>query len=99
MLEPGTRVSHAACALAGRVGTLLVRIGEAGVRLYVAVQRGGARSDRLLYQARLGLDDDLRLEVVRRMYAKRFDGVPPQRRSVEQLRGTEGARAGMNRRS
>ncbi len=24
MLEPGTRISHAACALAGRVGTLLV---------------------------------------------------------------------------
>jgi len=29
MLEPGTRVSHAACALAGRAETLLVWIGEA----------------------------------------------------------------------
>ncbi|BBP03782.1 hypothetical protein TPL01_05270 [Sulfuriferula plumbiphila] len=36
ILEPGTRVSHAACALAARVGTLLVWIGEAGVRLYSA---------------------------------------------------------------
>ena len=36
MLEPGTRVSHAACALAARVGTLLVWIGEAGVRLPLA---------------------------------------------------------------
>jgi CRISPR-associated protein Cas1 len=36
MLEPGTRVSHAACALAARVGTLIVWIGEAGVRLYSA---------------------------------------------------------------
>ncbi|MBL8507281.1 MAG: hypothetical protein JNM11_02375 [Chitinimonas sp.] len=27
MLEPGVRVSHAACALAGRVGTLLVWVG------------------------------------------------------------------------
>ena len=36
MLEPGTRISHAACALAWRVGTLLVWIGEAGVRLYAA---------------------------------------------------------------
>lgn len=92
MLEPGTRVSHAACALAGRVGTLLVWIGEAGVRLYSAGQPGGARSDRLLYQARLALDDDLRLKVVRRMYALRFGEEPPQRRSVEQLRGIEGAR-------
>lgn len=92
MLEPGTRVSHAACALAARVGTLLVWIGEAGVRLYSAGQPGGARSDRLLYQARLALDDDLRLKVVRKMYALRFGEEPPQRRSVEQLRGIEGAR-------
>ncbi|GAB6049888.1 type I-E CRISPR-associated endonuclease Cas1e [Hydrogenophilus islandicus] len=92
MLEPGTRVSHAACALAAKVGTLLVWIGEAGVRLYSAGQPGGARSDRLLYQAKLALDDDLRLKVVRRMYALRFGEEPPQRRSVEQLRGIEGAR-------
>lgn len=92
MLEPGTRVSHAAIVLASRVGTLLVWVGEAGVRLYAAGQPGGARSDRLLYQARLALDDDLRLKVVRKMYALRFGEEPPARRSVEQLRGIEGAR-------
>jgi CRISPR-associated protein Cas1 len=92
MLEPGTRVSHAACALAARAGTLLVWIGEAGVRLYSAGQPGGARADRLLYQAKLALDDELRLKVVRKMYALRFGEEPPQRRSVEQLRGIEGAR-------
>lgn len=92
MLEPGTRVSHRAAALAARVGTLLVWVGEAGVRLYSAGQPGGARSDRLLYQARLALDDNLRLKVVRKMYALRFGEEPPQRRSVEQLRGIEGAR-------
>jgi CRISPR-associated protein Cas1 len=92
MLEPGTRVSHAACALAARVGTLLVWVGEAGVRLYSSGQPGGARADRLLYQARLALDPDLRLKVVRRMYAMRFGAEPPSRRSVEQLRGIEGAR-------
>ena len=92
MLEPGTRVSHAACALAARVGTLLVWIGEAGVRLYSAGQPGGARSDRLLYQAKLALDPALRLMVVRKMYALRFGEEPPARRSVEQLRGIEGAR-------
>lgn len=92
MLEPGTRVSHAAAALASRVGTLLVWVGEAGVRLYAAGQPGGARSDRLLYQARLALDDELRLKVVRKMYAQRFGEEAPARRSVEQLRGIEGAR-------
>jgi CRISPR-associated protein Cas1 len=92
MLEPGTRVSHTAVALASRVGCLLVWVGEAGVRLYASGQPGGARADRLLYQAKLALDDDARLKVVRKMYAMRFKEEPPARRSVEQLRGIEGAR-------
>jgi len=92
MLEPGTRVSHAAAKLAAHVGTLLVWVGEAGVRLYASGQPGGARSDRLLYQARLALDDNLRLKVVRKMYEMRFGEPPPSRRSVDQLRGIEGAR-------
>ncbi|SUX30012.1 type I-E CRISPR-associated endonuclease Cas1e [Chromobacterium vaccinii] len=92
MLEPGVRASHAACKLAAQVGTLLVWVGEAGVRLYSAGQPGGARADRLLYQARLALDEDARLKVVREMYRRRFGDEPPQKRSVEQLRGIEGAR-------
>jgi CRISPR-associated protein Cas1 len=92
MLEPGTRVSHAAAALAARMGTLLVWVGEAGVRLYASGQPGGARADRLLYQAKLALDDAARLKVVRKMYELRFGEKSPDRRSVEQLRGIEGAR-------
>ena len=92
MLEPGTRVSHAAVRLASTVGTLLVWVGEAGVRVYASGQPGGARADKLLYQAKLALDDELRLKVVRKMYELRFREPPPARRSVEQLRGIEGAR-------
>lgn len=92
MLEPGTRVSHAAIKLAATVGTLLVWVGEAGVRLYASGQPGGARSDRLLYQAQVALDKDLRLKVVRKMFELRFGEEAPSRRSVEQLRGIEGAR-------
>jgi len=92
MLEPGTRVSHAAVTLASRVGCLLIWVGDGGVRLYASGQPGGARADRLLYQARLALDDTARLKVVRKMYAMRFGEEPPDRRSVEQLRGIEGVR-------
>lgn len=92
MLEPGSRVSHAAVTLASRVGCLLVWVGEGGVRLYASGQPGGARADRLLYQAKLALDDTARLKVVRKMYAMRFKEEPPERRSVEQLRGIEGVR-------
>jgi CRISPR-associated protein Cas1 len=92
MLEPGTRVSHAAVVLCSRVGCLLVWVGEGGVRLYAAGQPGGARADRLLYQARTALDEGARLNVVREMYRRRFDAEPPARRSVDQLRGMEGVR-------
>jgi len=92
MLEPGTRVSHAAAALASRVGCLLIWVGEAGVRLYSAGQPGGARSDRLLYQAKLALDDEARLKVVRKMYDFRFDEEVSSDYNVEQMRGMEGAR-------
>lgn len=92
MLEPGSRVSHAAVALASRVGCLLLWTGDSGVRLYSAGQPGGARADRLLYQAKLALDDAARLKVVRKMYAMRFKEEPPARRSVDQLRGIEGVR-------
>lgn len=92
LLEPGTRISHAAVHLAAQAGTLLVWVGEAGVRVYSAGQPGGSRSDKLLYQARLALSDDSRLAVVREMFSQRFGAPAPSRRSVDQLRGIEGQR-------
>lgn len=92
MLEPGTRISHAAIKLASEVGTLITWVGQGGVRFYAAGQPGGARSDKLLYQAKLALDENLRLKVVRKMFELRFGEEAPLRRSVDQLRGIEGAR-------
>lgn len=92
MLEPGTRLSHAAASLAATTGTLIVWVGEAGVRLYSAGQPGGARSDRLLWQAANLLDEKARLNVVRRMFEIRFGEPAPLKRSVRQLQGIEGAR-------
>lgn len=92
MLEPGTRISHAAVKLAAGVGCLLVWTGEAGVRLYAAGEPGGASGRHILYQARIALDETARLNVVRSMYARRFGEDAPLRRSIEQLRGLEGVR-------
>jgi CRISPR-associated protein Cas1 len=92
MLEPGIRITHAAVALAARVGCLLLWVGEAGVRLYAAGQPGGARAERLLFQAQAALDETARLKVVRAMFRLRFGEEPPARRSVDQLRGIEGVR-------
>jgi CRISPR-associated protein Cas1 len=92
MLETGTSVTHEAVKLAARVGCRLLWVGDGGVRLYAAGQPGGARADRLLYQAALALNETARLNVVRKMYAVRFGDEPPKNRSVDQLRGIEGAR-------
>ncbi|WP_337188079.1 type I-E CRISPR-associated endonuclease Cas1e [Phenylobacterium sp.] len=92
MLEPGTRVSHAAVMLCAQVGCLLIWVGEGGVRLYSAGQPGGARADRLLFQARTALDETARLNVVREMYRRLVGERAPARRSVDQLRGIEGVR-------
>lgn len=92
MLEPGTRITHAAIKLASQVGCLTVWVGEGGVRLYAAGQPGGASAAKLLYQAKVALDDTARLAVVREMYARRFGEPAPERRSIDQLRGMEGAR-------
>lgn len=92
MLEPGTRVSHAAVDLAAKSGTLLVWVGEAGVRLYSSGHPGGARSEKLLYQASLALDPVARLRVVRKMFSLRFNEEIHDDLSVNQLRGMEGVR-------
>ena len=92
VLEPGARISHVAVALAARGGTLVAWVGEAGVRLYAVGQPCGARSDRLLFQARLAFDESARLKGVRKMYSMRLGEDAPERRSVEQLRDMEGAR-------
>ncbi len=90
MLEPGTRISHSAVVLASRVGTLLVWVGEGGIRLYSTGQPGGARSDRLLYQVRLATGPETQLRVARKMFSVRFKEEAPAKRSIEQLRGIEG---------
>ena len=92
LLEPGTVVTHAAVALAASCGTLLLWVGESGVSFYSAGLPGGARTDKLIYQAKLVLDDTARLRVVRAMYTQRFGQEPPRNRSIDQLRGIEGAR-------
>lgn len=91
LLQPGTRISHAAVHLASENGCLLVWVGDGAVRFYSAGKKLG-RPDNTLYQAKLALDGKARLQVVREMFRRRFDEEPPKKRSVDQLRGIEGSR-------
>jgi CRISPR-associated protein Cas1 len=94
MLGPGSTISHAAISLCALEGALVIWVGEAGVRMYSA---GNPRSNghSLLVQAQLRSDERSRLTVARKIYTKMFDVEPPQNRSVDQLRGIEGAKVKM----
>ncbi len=92
MLGPGSSVTHDALRLLARHGTLLAAVGEDGVRTYTAPPLGPDRSDVARHQARLWADQRLRIEVARRMYARRLGEILPHR-NLDVLRGIEGARA------
>ncbi len=92
MLGPGSSVTHDALRLLARHGTLLAAVGEDGVRTYTAPPLGPDRSDVARRQAELWANKNSRLDVARRMYAKRLGEILPHR-DLHVLRGIEGARA------
>ena len=92
LLGPGTSVTQAAMKALMDNRSLVCWTGEAGARLY-AHGAGGARSSRrLLRQAQLFCGAETRLQVIRRMYQKRFPDPLSAETTIEQIRGMEGAR-------
>jgi len=91
MVGPGTTVSTEAIRLAAAYGVLIVWVGEHGVRCYSAGRPWGDNIEWLDKQVKCYSDPQLGLEVAREMFFRRF-GVRMERRSLEQLRGIEGAR-------
>ena len=91
LLGPGSTVSHDALRLLAHARTALAAVGEDGVRLYTAPPLIANRSGLARQQARLWAHEGTRLDVARRMFAWRLGKVLPHR-SIEVLRGIEGAR-------
>jgi CRISPR-associated protein Cas1 len=92
LLGPGSTVTHAAVKALAANNCLLAWVGEEGIRLYAHSTGGTFSARRLLRQARLYADENQRLNVVYRMYQKRFPGVSLQDKTIEQVRGMEGLR-------
>lgn len=92
VLEPGVTITHEAVKLASEHHTLIIWVGEAGVRIYSCGNLGGMEPSRLLKQAQMHFDINRRLECARRLYCLMFDDPMPATRSLEKLRGMEGAR-------
>lgn len=92
MLGPGSSITHEAVKNLCDNGCMLVWAGEEGVRFYANGMGETRSSKKLLHQARLVTDPTPRLEVVKRMYAKRLIIPDIEGISIEQLRGLEGVR-------
>jgi CRISPR-associated protein Cas1 len=91
LLGPGTSLTHDVLRVAARHGLLIAAVGEGGVKTYTAPPMGQGRSEVARAHARIWVDDVQRLEAARRLYAWRFGSILPHR-SIETLRGIEGAR-------
>lgn len=92
MLGPGTSITHAAIKTLADNGCMVLWTGENGVRFYAQGMGETRSSRRLLHQARLCSDPQLRLAVVRRMYEMRFPDPLDPSLSLQQIRGKEGIR-------
>lgn len=91
-LGPGTSVTHAAMKALMDNNSLVCWTGDGGARLYAHGASGGRTSRRLLRQAGLFCNPESRIEVIRRMYERRFPDPLPPGVTLEQVRGMEGAR-------
>ncbi len=92
MLGPGTSITHAAIRTAAENGCCMVWCGERGAKFY-ACGAGETRSAaNLLMQAKLCMDPEAHIEVVRKMYEMRFPSLPTKDLSLQQIRGMEGIR-------
>lgn len=92
MLGPGTSVTQAAIRVLAENNCLVIWCGEENVRFYASGMGGTRSAAPLLHQARMASDEDLRLQVVKRMYRMRFEEDLPDDITTEELRGKEGSR-------
>lgn len=92
MLGPGTSITHAAIKALADNNCTVVWVGEDGLRFYAAGIGGTRGSAALLKQARLVSDPRSRLQVVMRMYRKRFPASLDPNLTIQQIRGMEGIR-------
>jgi len=92
MLGPGSKITHAAMSVLAENNCLVIWCGEENVRFYACGMGGTRSSQQLIYQANMVSDEELRLQVVRRMYCMRFVEDIPGDLTIEQLRGMEGSR-------
>ena len=92
LLGPGTKVTHAAIKAMADNGCLVIWCGETNERFYASGMGETRSASNLLLQARLCMNTEYHMSVVRRMYEIRFPNEDVSKMTLQQLRGLEGVR-------
>lgn len=92
LLGPGTRVTHAAVKAMAENGCLVIWCGEHAGRFYASGMGETRSAANLLLQAKLCMNEEAHMAVVRRMYEIRFPKIPTKSLTLQQIRGMEGVR-------
>lgn len=92
LIGPGTSITHAAIKNICENGCMAIWCGESIGRFYASGIGETRSSENLLLQAKLCMDNDAHLKVVRRMYEIRFPKLPDENLTIQQIRGMEGIR-------
>ncbi|MDA8345350.1 MAG: type I-E CRISPR-associated endonuclease Cas1e [Thermaerobacter sp.] len=92
LLGPGTTVTHAAITALADNGCLALWTGEQAVRFYAEGMGETRSASAMIQQAKLWADPRLHLQVVIRMYQKRFTDRLDPGLTLQQIRGKEGIR-------
>ncbi len=92
ILGPGTSISHAAITALQGSGCLVCWEGENQKSFYAYGMEENRKSKNFLKQVDYYSNQELHMQVVKKMYQKRFPDVSLTRKSLSQLRGMEGIR-------
>lgn len=92
LLGPGTSITHAAIRAICDNGCMAVWCGERATRFYAAGVGETRSAANLLRQARMCMDEEQHMNVVRRMYEIRFPKMNTSGMTLQQIRGLEGRR-------
>ena len=92
MLGPGTSLTHAAVDLLVEDGCSVIWCGEDSSLFYAQGMGETHKNRHIMHQAAMVSDPVKRLEVVLKMYEKRFGYAPTPDLSLDQIRGMEGVR-------
>lgn len=92
MLGPGVSITHAAIKTISDCGCMVVWCGENAAKFYAYGQGETRSAENLLLQAKACMDPELHMQVVYRMYTRRFPDMNTSGMSLQQVRGLEGIR-------